>query len=90
MLQYATLALLLTSLVTGHAVSKRQAQVSVNEKFTSHGKTYFGVCSDQNRLTSGTNANIIAADFGQVTPENSMKWDSIERRVLLPQQLASL
>lgn len=84
MVRYASLALLLTPLVTGRALNKRQADVSLDEKFTSHGKEYFGVCSDQGRLTSGTNADIIIADFGQVTPENSMKWDATERRVYFP------
>ncbi|KAK7728560.1 hypothetical protein SLS57_002449 [Botryosphaeria dothidea] len=50
----------------------------LDARFKSHGKKYYGVATDQGRLTTGQNAAIIQADFGQVTPENSMKWDSIE------------
>ncbi|OBT85521.1 hypothetical protein VE02_05362 [Pseudogymnoascus sp. 03VT05] len=50
---------------------------SIDVRFKTHGKKYFGTATDQGRLTSGS-APIVQADFGQVTPENSMKWDSIE------------
>ncbi|CAE6456864.1 unnamed protein product [Rhizoctonia solani] len=42
------------------------------------GKKYFGTCSDSALLSNAQNAAIIQAEFGQLTPENSAKWDSIE------------
>lgn len=43
---------------------------SLNDKFVAKGKKYFGTCTDQGRLNAGSNAAIIKANFGQVTPEN--------------------
>jgi endo-1,4-beta-xylanase len=59
-------------------VETRQASVSIDALMKAKGKLYFGTCADQGRLTTGKNAAIIQANFGQVTPENSMKWQSIE------------
>lgn len=51
-------------------IDTRQATESLNDKFVAKGKKYFGTCTDQGRLGAGSNAAIIKADFGQVTPEN--------------------
>ncbi|KAH9999570.1 family 10 xylanase [Xylariaceae sp. FL0662B] len=58
--------------------SKRQAAESIDELIKAKGKLYYGSCTDQGRLTSGKSADILVANFGQVTPENSMKWDATE------------
>lgn len=58
---------------------ERQAAQSIDALMKAKGKLYFGTCADQGRLTQGKNAAIIQANFGQVTPENSMKWESLER-----------
>lgn len=78
--------LLLTVLATRAAVfgspiveiTERQAANSIDAGMKAKGKLYWGTATDQNRLTAGSNAKIIQANFGQVTPENSMKWDTTE------------
>ena len=55
-------------------VIERQSTNSLDAAMKAKGKLYWGTATDQNRLTAGSNAKIIQANFGQVTPENSMKW----------------
>ncbi|CCO36534.1 endo-1,4-beta-xylanase [Rhizoctonia solani AG-1 IB] len=50
----------------------------LDSKIKSKGKKYFGTCSDSGLLSNSQNAAIIRSDFGQLTPENSAKWDAIE------------
>ncbi|TID26475.1 glycoside hydrolase superfamily [Venturia nashicola] len=56
------------------------APESIDKKFKALGKKYFGTCTDKLLLSKagGLNAPLIKQIFGQVTPENSMKWDSIQ------------
>ncbi|KAM0814260.1 putative Beta-xylanase [Seiridium cardinale] len=56
----------------------RQSTTSIDQLIKAKGKLYYGTCTDQNRLSTGKSAAVIQADFGQVTPENSMKWDTTE------------
>jgi endo-1,4-beta-xylanase len=50
----------------------------LNAKFVSHGKKFWGVAADPGTLGNSASANIVKAQFGGVTPENSMKWDATE------------
>lgn len=60
-------------------LDSRATPASIDTAFKAKGKKYFGTAADQSSLGSGSqNAAVIQADFGQVTPENSMKWDTTE------------
>ncbi|KAF9042195.1 glycoside hydrolase superfamily [Panaeolus papilionaceus] len=51
----------------------------LHAKFVSKtGKKFWGTCADANLINNSANAAVIKSDFGQVTPENSMKWDALE------------
>ncbi|KAF8998662.1 glycoside hydrolase superfamily [Cyathus striatus] len=45
----------------------------LNVKFVSHGKKFWGSCADQNTLSISANVALLQSNFGQVTPESSMK-----------------
>ncbi|KAG5932412.1 Endo-1,4-beta-xylanase 2 [Claviceps sorghi] len=51
---------------------------SLDAYFKSHGKLYWGTATDENILKKPGVADFIAKEFGQVTPENSMKLDATE------------
>lgn len=50
----------------------------LNTKFRAKGKEYFGTEIDYYHLNNGPLTNIVKNSFGQVTCENSMKWDATE------------
>ncbi|KAK3696131.1 Endo-1,4-beta-xylanase F3 [Vermiconidia calcicola] len=51
---------------------------SIDAAFTAKGKIYFGNTGDEGTLAQGQTQEILNANFGQITPENSMKWATIE------------
>ncbi|KAK7055777.1 carbohydrate esterase family 15 protein [Favolaschia claudopus] len=77
-LAVASVLLAVTLAVSGASIEQRQAATSIDALFKQHGKKFIGVAADQNRLSVSQDAAITNADFGGVTPENSMKWDTIE------------
>ncbi|KAL2194322.1 endo-xylanase [Corynascus similis CBS 632.67] len=50
----------------------------LHDKFKAKGKLYFGTEIDHYHLNNAQLTNIVKSDFGQVTAENSMKWDATE------------
>jgi len=57
---------------------RARSEQSLDAIFKKLGKLYFGTCADANLLNNAQNSEILKADFGQLTPENSGKWDAIE------------
>lgn len=54
----------------------------LHDKFKAKGKLYFGTEIDHYHLNNNALTTIVKNSFGQVTNENSMKWDAIERELL--------
>jgi endo-1,4-beta-xylanase len=73
-------ALAATSSLVGQTLARRQNVdlVSLDDLYRAKGKLYLGNIGDQLLLEDTVNAGILTAAFGQITPENSMKWESIE------------
>ncbi|GAO16503.1 uncharacterized protein UV8b_06991 [Ustilaginoidea virens] len=57
--------------------ARRADAVSLDAKFGRDGKRYWGVATDRDRMSPQAVA-VIQSQFGQVTPENSMKWENTE------------
>lgn len=70
-----------TSTTTGPATPG--ATGGLDKLFKAKGKKFFGTCSDSNRFNDATGSAVTKREFGQVTPENSMKWDSVSGIYLL-------
>ncbi|KAF9021428.1 glycoside hydrolase [Hymenopellis radicata] len=67
-----------TTTVTTPTSTSTSTADGLNGKFVAKGKKFWGSCADSNTLNIAANAAILKSDFGQVTPENSMKWDATE------------
>lgn len=75
-----SIALLLAPLgaLATPCTKRAAASDSINDLFVAKGKVYFGTAADEGTLSKSAVSDIVKADFGQVTPENSMKWDATE------------
>ncbi|KAF2440986.1 carbohydrate-binding module family 1 protein [Karstenula rhodostoma CBS 690.94] len=76
----SAITLLLAALgATASPVEPRAAD-GLNTRAVAAGKLYFGSATDNPELTDSAYVAGLSntADFGQITPGNSMKWDTIE------------
>lgn len=62
---------------TGSPPPSGGSSTGLDAHFKNKGKIYWGTASDQNRFSDATDSAVTVREFGQVTPENSMKWDAV-------------
>lgn len=56
--------------------------------FKAKGKVFFGTAADEDRFSNPTDSAVTIANFGGLTPENSMKWDAVSFcSIFLPKNL---
>ncbi|KAF1948202.1 endo-1,4-beta-xylanase precursor [Byssothecium circinans] len=79
MLSQAFVLLLAATGAVGTPLEHRAAD-GLNTRAIAAGKQYFGSATDNGELSDTPYKAILSntADFGQITPANSMKWDAIE------------
>lgn len=74
--------LVLAAFATGLPVDNphlsTRATTSLDTAFKAKRKKYFGNVADPTTLRDASTVNILKADFGQITSENSLKWDATE------------
>ncbi|KAK4579977.1 hypothetical protein LTR86_000179 [Recurvomyces mirabilis] len=59
-------------------LSERATTNSLDAAYKAKGKKYWGNIADPGTISNSANVAVLKADFGQLTPENSMKWDATE------------
>lgn len=62
----------------GNGNGGTNAGSGLHDKFKAKGKLYFGAEIDHYHLSNSAITNRVKSDFGQITNENSMKWDALE------------
>ncbi|KAK6503851.1 hypothetical protein TWF481_008857 [Arthrobotrys musiformis] len=67
-----------TTLRTSTTTSVAPTGTGLDALIKAKGKKYVGFCADPGTLSNSQNAAILQTESGQLTPENSMKWDAIE------------
>lgn len=76
MKQVLSIALLAATLASATPVKRELA--SIHELFTAKGKLYYGSITDPVDIANQQDVDTIKAYFGQLSPQNSMKWDATE------------
>ncbi|KFY46021.1 hypothetical protein V494_00644 [Pseudogymnoascus sp. VKM F-4513 (FW-928)] len=76
MKQSLSLALLAAALAAASPTKRELA--SIDALFKAKGKLYYGSITDPVDIANTQDVETILANFGAVSPENSMKWDATE------------
>ncbi|TKY84487.1 hypothetical protein EX895_006388 [Sporisorium graminicola] len=63
--------------VSDHTLTTRAAS-TLDAAMRAKGRKYIGTCADSYTLSNSAVSSIIKSEMGQVTPENSMKWDATQ------------
>jgi endo-1,4-beta-xylanase len=76
----ALLSLATRGTIATSSNTRRQAEKGLNTAAKGFGKLYFGTATDNNELTDSEYVALLSDsnEFGQITPGNAMKWDTIE------------
>lgn len=68
------------STLAANSHARRQAEGGLNIAAKAYGKLYFGTATDNGELDDPEYTAILSDtnEFGQITPGNSLRWDTIE------------